>query len=150
MSQYTTRERALEAALRQMLRADEAQMNGETFPFSDAILQARAALALPPSPQPPPVAEDSWRMDNSEGDSIAIYGGGVQIASVHSFVKDARLIAAAPDMLAALRECLNPLIRLGDFIGNEHKGENGIPAFDRCAIIRQVRAAIARATGQEG
>jgi hypothetical protein len=46
-------------------------------------------------------------------------------------------------LLAALRETITPLILLGDYIGNEWEGKTGIPAFDRCAIIGRVRAAIA-------
>ncbi len=60
----------------------------------------------------------------------------------------APLIAAAPGLLEALKATLPALIRLGDFIGNNHNGENGIPAFDRCGIIAAARAAIAKAEGR--
>jgi len=60
---------------------------------------------------------------------------------------NARLIAAAPDLLAALRAVIPALIILGDHIGNEFKGGNGQPAFDRCALIGAARAAIAKAEG---
>lgn len=61
-----------------------------------------------------------------------------------------QLIAAAPDMLEALQAALTPLIRLGDFIGNEDAGgASGLGPFDRCAIILQVRRAIAKAKGEQ-
>ena len=43
----------------------------------------------------------------------------------------------------ALEGCVPALIRLGDFIGNEDKGANGMPGFDRCAILLAARAALA-------
>jgi hypothetical protein len=49
----------------------------------------------------------------------------------------ATLAAAAGDALPAL--CL-----LGDFIGNTFPGKIGYPAFDRCAIILNLRNALAR------
>ena len=58
---------------------------------------------------------------------------------------NARLLAAAPELLDALRACIDPLILLGDHIGNTHPGKLGIPAFDRCAVIGAARAAIAKA-----
>ena len=43
----------------------------------------------------------------------------------------------------ALEKCLTPLIRLGDFVGNEDKGgASGLGAFNRCEIILGVRAAL--------
>lgn len=63
--------------------------------------------------------------------------------------ENADLAAAAPQMLDVLRECLAPMIRLGDFIGNEDKpGKAGIGPFDRCAIIGRVRDALAKAEGR--
>lgn len=49
------------------------------------------------------------------------------------------------DLVAALRASLPALVLLGDYIGNEHKGKIGIPAFDRCAIIGQAKDAIEHA-----
>jgi hypothetical protein len=66
---------------------------------------------------------------------------------------NARLIAAAPELLAALEATLIPLMRLGDFIGNtDSGGASGLGAFDRCAIIGRVRDAIdkAKTEGREG
>jgi hypothetical protein len=80
---------------------------------------------------------------NQSGDQIAelCYMNGPEM-------DDARLIAAAPDLLAALEESIDPLILLGDFIGNTFDGTVGINPFDRCAIIGRIRAAIAKARGE--
>lgn len=51
------------------------------------------------------------------------------------------------DLIAALRATIPALVLLGDYIGNEHKGKIGIPAFDRCAIIGQAKDAIDHAEG---
>lgn len=62
---------------------------------------------------------------------------------------DARLIAAAPEILAALEAALKPLIRLGDFIGNvDQGGASGLGPFDRTEVVRQVNAAIRKAKGE--
>ena len=53
----------------------------------------------------------------------------------------ASLRDAATDMLAALQDALPLLIRLGDFIANKE---------GRCETILKARAAIAKATGEEG
>lgn len=44
---------------------------------------------------------------------------------------------------AALQAALPALIRLGDFVGNvDEGGASGMGRIDRCAVIRQVQAAI--------
>lgn len=45
----------------------------------------------------------------------------------------------------AARAALPALILLGDYIGNTFDGKTGIPAFDRCAIIMNIRAALGEA-----
>ena len=63
---------------------------------------------------------------------------------------NARLIAAAPDLLVALQAVLPALIRLGDFVGNaDEGGASGMGRIDRCALILEARAAIARATKED-
>lgn len=53
-------------------------------------------------------------------------------------------------LVEALKATLTPLVRLGDFIGNEDKGgASGLGAFDRCAIIGKVKEALALAEGKE-
>jgi hypothetical protein len=48
------------------------------------------------------------------------------------------------DLLSALRATVKPLLRLGDFIGNEDAGgPSGLGPFDRCEIVLQVRKALA-------
>jgi len=100
---------------------------------------------------------DSWR----EGESLyerAIYSADqTKLAVCEQWIGDkesaeaeanAALIAAAPQLLAALEATIKPLVRLGDFIGNEDNGgASGLGHFDRCAIILQARAAIAQAKG---
>jgi hypothetical protein len=62
---------------------------------------------------------------------------------------NAILIAAAPELLAALRRVVIPLERLGDFIGNtDTGGASGLGKFDRCEILLAVRNAIATAEGR--
>lgn len=56
---------------------------------------------------------------------------------------NARLIEAAPDLLAACEEAIPFLIRLGDFIGN---GE-GPTRMERCDAITNIRNAVAEARG---
>lgn len=51
-----------------------------------------------------------------------------------------KLIAKAPKMLALLERAIPQLILLGNYIGNEWPGGGGIEAFDRCALIGDVRA----------
>lgn len=60
---------------------------------------------------------------------------------------NARLIAAAPELLVALRATLPLLVQLGDHIGNgpvTGPGSLGI----RCDVIEAARAAIAKAEGR--
>jgi hypothetical protein len=51
--------------------------------------------------------------------------------------------SAAPASLAdAARAALPALVLLGDFIGNTFEGKTGIPAFDRCRIILDLKRAL--------
>lgn len=52
----------------------------------------------------------------------------------------ANLFAKSPKMLALLERAIPQLILLGNYIGNEWPGGGGIEAFDRCALIGDVRA----------
>ena len=58
---------------------------------------------------------------------------------------DSAVEKATRDLIASLRATIPALVLLGDYIGNEHKGKIGIPAFDRCAIIGQAKDAIEHA-----
>lgn len=50
---------------------------------------------------------------------------------------------AAPASLEdAARAALPALVLLGDFIGNTFEGKTGIPAFDRCRIILDLKRAL--------
>lgn len=70
--------------------------------------------------------------------------------STEEVAGQARMMRAAPDMLEALKAAVIPLMRLGDFIGNEDAGgASGLGPFDRCAILSQVRAAIEKAEGSK-
>lgn len=57
---------------------------------------------------------------------------------------NARLIAAAPELLAALKDCCDELNRLRDLHCPEYEGKLGEPV-----IPESVRAAIAKAEGRE-
>mgnify|MGYP001415131007 CR=1 FL=1 len=86
-------------------------------------------------------------------DKLQINGPNATVATVYR-TKDVRAICTAvnahEELLRALKATLPALERLGDFVGNvDTGGASGLGIIDRCAIIRQVRAAIARATGQE-
>ena len=53
-------------------------------------------------------------------------------------------------LLEALKATLVPLMRLGDFVGNEDAGgASGLGPFDRCAIIGQVKDAIEAAEEEQ-
>ena len=58
---------------------------------------------------------------------------------------DSAIEKTTRDLIASLRATIPALVLLGDYIGNEHKGKVGIPAFDRCAIIGQAKDAIEHA-----
>ena len=67
------------------------------------------------------------------------------IADIHTD-RDAALVRAAPDLLAALEAAIPALIRLGDFVGNvDPGGVSGLGQIDRCALIAQARQAISKA-----
>lgn len=160
----TTRERALEAALRAMTSSGQGYVkHGLDIHTPGAGCPVCAALALPPSPQSPPVAEGDhtpgpWHINYHGGQTTDAYVWGPDgtkrgcIARVNLCGLDrddftarsgnARLIAAAPDMLAALRDCQTD---------EEHIDSYDWPRALRA--LRQInkiaRAAIARATGRE-
>lgn len=67
-------------------------------------------------------------------------------AAFRALLADLDRVTAERDALAeALRETRQPLILLGNYIGNEYAGGGGIPAFDRRAIIGRCAAALADA-----
>lgn len=93
----------------------------------------------------------TWTIKDSQGRAIAEAERHTKRLGTGVGAANARLIASAPALLEAIQATLKPLIRLGDFIGNEDKGGiSGLGAFDRCAIIGQVRDAISQATQSEG
>jgi len=161
----TTREKALEAALRACLpHAERIAATTPTTPTRSqrqheaaaAARQARAALALPPDQPaaPAPVAAGEWLRNGDVVQSRALeivacrgsYAPEVKDGShgATDWEKSARLIAAAPDMLAALQGLVAwDKAQYGD------EGANvDWSGFDDAMSI--VRAAIARATGREG
>ena len=67
------------------------------------------------------------------------YGYGVSDAN-------AALIAAAPELYAALERCLPLLVQLGDFIGNGPVDPSSPASLgERCDAILQARAALGKA-----
>lgn len=88
---------------------------------------------------PGPWGNHKW---NSEEHQISALGGTVALINHdHSHISDeaadanARLIAAAPDLLAALHRAVNHLIM------------DGVSCDDAPQALRQARAAIAKAEG---
>lgn len=62
---------------------------------------------------------------------------------------NARLIAAAPELLAALQRALPLLVRLGDFIGNGDVDPTRPDSLGvRCDVIEDARALLARIEGK--
>lgn len=60
--------------------------------------------------------------------------------------EDGRLIAAAPDLLAALKEAENELVKLNEYVGGTWLPEH----FNyKYSALAAVRAAIAKAEGRE-
>ena len=55
------------------------------------------------------------------------------------------IFTAAPDLIRVLGKAIPALILLGNYIGNEWHGGGGIESFDRCAIIGEARAILAKA-----
>lgn len=163
----TNRERALEAALRAMTSSGQGYVkHGLDIHTPGAGCPVCAALALPPSPQPSPVAEGDhtpgpWHINYHGGQTTDAYVWGPDgtkrgcIASVNLCGLDrddftarsgnARLIAAAPDMLAALQKADEALQAAEQHVlcasGQELKEVTRGRA--------RIRAAIARATGRE-
>ena len=131
-----TREQALEHVAEMIV--------GDHLPLDHMREQARAALALQPSPQPAPVADGAhtpgpWGIERgqeyeivSRSSSISATVAVVTARPSKTGEADARLIAAAPMMLSALQEVA------AQFSPSNH-----------CRVAEIVRAAIARATGRE-
>jgi hypothetical protein len=99
-------------------------------------------------------AQERWEATpDGDGNHVIVDENGLVIATVwgpeddsEAERKDARLMAAAPRLAEALQSTLPALIRLGDFIGNgENPGKVGIGPIDRCALIFEVREALAEA-----
>lgn len=68
--------------------------------------------------------------------------GELHVAEQERYVAQ---LAAAPELAAALRATIVPLMRLGDFVGNvDEGGASGLGSFDRCAILLQARQALAK------
>lgn len=147
----STREQALEAALRSVIAIYDTGRGIESC--RTEINACRSALALPPdaAPQNAPVATGDhtpgpWHVCDpipeqreDDGTSPYIHHEGHVIAVLNDAGQDdmqsridARLIAAAPDMLAALHTICQPG-NLGDMQGD---------------LMALGRAAIARATGK--
>jgi hypothetical protein len=74
----------------------------------------------------------------------AKYAQGLRDAygTAATFARD----AAGSALLAAARQATTPLELLGDYIGNTFDGRVGYAPFDRCAILLELRRAIAAAS----
>lgn len=134
-STMSEREKTLEAALKVIANeADEIEHRLNVSPTKiraardiclhkarSILSQARAALALPPSPAPTRDYAKVGRGHGPKPSAITIHGD------------DLRLFEAAPDMLAALEMV-----------------ESCFAPDDNDATAKAVRLAIARATGREG
>lgn len=144
----TTREQALENALRETRHYVE---HFKHFGAPAAVEIARKrlgaidnALALPPSP---PVAEGAWMIDPAENLPLAVVENtedGLGVCEIGERTPEnlerARLIAAAPDMLAFCRR----VAATKPMLATEAELLKGW-----LAMIAEAKAAIARATGRE-
>ena len=72
-----------------------------------------------------------------------------KIADVYSSENDARLIAAAPEMVRIVERMLPLLVKLGDFIGNgEIDPQRADSLGERCDVISDARDLLARIEGK--
>jgi|CXWL01.1.fsa_nt_gi hypothetical protein len=153
-----TREHALEAALKSIVTEDSRACEmadyrhaSDFHPLRASICGARAALALPPDPAP--VAAGEWRQwtDAQQPETIIRQNGSVVARCVGDQGRqftDARLIAAAPDMLAVLK---NAAALIGESKGVDGFHLNGdLAEWGEFDLPNEIEAAIARATGKEG
>ena len=70
------------------------------------------------------------------------------VAACHESEADARLIAAAPDLLAALKECRNA-IQGGQEVAPYDSRGSGFEQTFGIAFVEYLNAAIAKAEGQQ-
>lgn len=88
-------------------------------------------------------------ISDAEGNEIAKVRQGKD-QSQEQALANARLMELAPLLLQALEKTVVPLMRLGDFVGNEDKGgASGLGSFDRCEILGEVRQLLAQAHGEK-
>lgn len=104
---------------------------------------------MTPWGKPRPTARkfDAWIIPTPHGDMIIQTNPGCgereHEANARHIVK---CVNMHDELLEALRACVIPLERLGDFVGNTDKGGvSGLGPFDRCAILLAVRDALAKA-----
>ena len=94
----------------------------------------------PSKPAPPPVSQSvpAERGQREEAGRKAAEAEAIK----------ARADATRRAQEEAARRALPALELLGDFIGNTFGGKTGIPAFDRCQVILDLKTALARDDGQ--
>jgi len=88
--------------------------------------------------------------DNTRGGAINVTTEDGNVVAFNVFVRDAALIAAAPDLLAAARAMaeIMPYYHKGEAPGHLDACENP-DCCGHCKAMRLYRAAIAKATGSE-
>ena len=99
---------------------------------SRPALVAGGAVAVRPHTPAPWVVEDGDVVSRA----AVFEGAHCHVASVADFEVDAALIAAAPDLLAALKGAVERAERLGGYVGQDGQ------------FIKVMRAAIAKAEGR--
>ncbi len=112
---------------------------------------AAGAAPLPDAPTPHPASRNHWRVHLTDN-TLVIDANGDEVASMHgdydseyeTMEARAILIAAAPELLDALRKTRNELYWCAEQL--KHRGMPGVPGDSVDVALAESRAAIAKAS----